>query len=571
MTTTAPAVPRVPALPRRVAASLAFAILLGACTSGRAAPAPTPTPAAPVPNAPPAAAPAPTNTPPASTPVPAVTADEPPLDWHLLDLSADGYAGISLKRAERELLAGRQPARSVLVAVIDGGVDTAHVDLRASLWSNPREGAGGADGDGDGLAGDVHGWNFIGGKDGRDVDHDTYEVTRLHVRCAAHAMGGDSLTAICPKVEAEFDQTRASAVRELQQVRSIEGMLDNALTVLRGVIRDSITTAKVRALPSTTPNVQEARTLFLQLAAAGITPEALADARKDAESSVAYKVNPSYDSRAIVGDDPTNLSQRTYGNGDVMGPDAMHGTHVSGIIAAVRGNGVGMDGIAPPGTRVMMVRAVPDGDERDKDIANAIRYAVDHGAQIINMSFGKGWSPQKGAVDEAVKYADAKGVLLVHAAGNDGEDIASKPSFPTPFYLSGGHAQNWIEVGASSWKGGDKLAAEFSNWNAERVDLFAPGADIYSTVPGGYQRLSGTSMASPVVAGVAALLMSYFPDLSAADVKGILVASAARHATQRVVRPGSEDTRVSFGTLSASGGIVNVYSAVKMALERKKM
>src|SRR5699024_1971917 len=152
-----------------------------------------------------------------------------------------------------------------------------------------------------------------------------------------------------------------------------------------------------------------------------ITPEAIAEARKDVESTLRYKVNPSYDPRPIVGDDLANLAQRTYGNFDVMGPDALHGTHVSGIIAATRGNGVGMDGIAPAGTRVMMVRAVPDGDERDKDIANAIRYAVDHGAQIINMSFGKGWSPQKGAVDDAVKYADAKGVLLVHAAGNDGE------------------------------------------------------------------------------------------------------------------------------------------------------
>ena len=569
MTTTAPAVPRVPALPRRVAASLAFAILLGACTSGRAAPAPTPTPAAPVPNAPPAAAPAPTNTPPASTPVPAVTADEPPLDWHLLDLSADGYAGISLKRAERELLAGRQPARSVLVAVIDGGVDTAHVDLRASLWSNPREGAGGADGDGDGLAGDVHGWNFIGGKDGRDVDHDTYEVTRLHVRCTAKAMGGDSLRTVCPKVDAEFDEARASAEREAQQVRSIANALDVAMTALRGAIRDSVTTARVRALTSSDQRVQEARSLYLQLAASGITPEAIADARKDVESRIQFGLNPSYDPRPVVGDNYADLSQRTYGNGDVMGPDALHGTHVSGIIGAVRGNGVGMDGIAPAGTRVMMVRAVPDGDERDKDIANAIRFAVDHGAQIINMSFGKGWSPQKSAVDDAVKYADSKGVLLVHAAGNEGEDIAAKPSFPTPFYLSGGRAQNWLEVGASSWKGGEKLAAEFSNWNAERVDVFAPGVDIYATAPGGYQRLSGTSMASPVVAGVAALLMSYFPELTAADVKRILVASSARHAAQRVVRPGSDDTRVPFGTLSASGGIVNAYEAVKMALEKK--
>ncbi|AHG87810.1 peptidase S8 and S53 subtilisin kexin sedolisin [Gemmatirosa kalamazoonensis] len=559
------------AVPRRLAAPLALAVALafGACTSGRAAPAPapTPTPTTGAPN---------TTTPPAtaSTPVPAVTADEPPQDWHLLDLAADGYAGISLRKAERELLAGRQPQRAVLVAVIDGGVDTSHADLRANLWTNPRETAtngssGAADGDGDGLAGDVHGWNFIGGRDGRDVDHDTYEVTRLQVRCQARAMGGDSLTSVCPRVATEYEEARENALREQQQVVSIANALDAAMVELRAAIHDSVTTARVRALSSSNARVQQARSLYLQLAAGGITPQAIAEARKDVESRVKYGLNLNYDPRPIVGDDPANLGQRTYGNSDVMGPDAMHGTHVSGIIAGVRGNGVGLDGIAPVGTRVMMVRAVPDGDERDKDIANAIRYAVDHGAQIINMSFGKGWSPQKSAVDDAVKYADSKGVLLVHAAGNDGEDIATKPSFPTPFYVTGGHAQNWIEVGASSWKGGEKLAAEFSNWNGERVDLFAPGQDIYSTVPGGYERLSGTSMASPVVAGAAALLMSYFPELTAADVKRVLVASAARHATQRVVRPGSEDTRVPFGSLSTSGGIVNVYEAVKMVLEKK--
>jgi subtilisin family serine protease len=217
----------------------------------------------------------------------------------------------------------------------------------------------------------------------------------------------------------------------------------------------------------------------------------------------------------------------------------------------------------------MMVRAVPDGDERDKDIANAIRFAVDHGAQIINMSFGKGWSPQKVAVDDAVRYADSKGVLMIHAAGNEGEDIARKPSFPTPFFLGGGRAQNWIEVGASGWKGGDQLAASFSNYAADRVDLFAPGVAIYSTVPGGgYERLDGTSMATPVVSGVAALLMSYFPELTAADVKRILIASAVRHTSQSVVRPGSDDQRVPFGSLSTSGGIVNAYEAVKMALHR---
>jgi subtilisin family serine protease len=209
---------------------------------------------------------------------------------------------------------------------------------------------------------------------------------------------------------------------------------------------------------------------------------------------------------------------------------------------------------------------VPEGDERDKDVANAIRYAVDNGAQIINMSFGKDWSPNKGIVDEAMKYADAKGVLLVHAAGNDGEDLAIQSNFPTPVLLDRSRVRNWIEVGATSWRGADSLAASFSNYGRQQVDVFAPGEDILSTVPGDeFERQSGTSMAAPVVSGLAALIMAYYPELSAADVKRVIIESATRYGDRTTLRPGAENERVSFGTLSASGGIVNAHSALRLA------
>jgi subtilisin family serine protease len=458
----------------------------------------------------------------------------------------------------------------VLVAVIDGGIDTAHVDLRANLWTNPKETPGNrADDDGDGLADDVYGWNYIGGPDGRDVDQETLEVTRLHARCSARGTKApsDTAAATCAKVERAYAKARAEAQQNLQQYREIASSVEEVTRILRGALGgDSVTLPRVRALTSPQPMVQQARAYYLNLAANDVTPQAIADAVKETETQVRYGLDPAYNARAIVGDDPENVAQRTYGNRDVMGPDAKHGTHVSGIIGAVRNDTTGIDGIASS-VRLMMVRAVPNGDERDKDVANAIRYAVDHGAQIINMSFGKGWSPQKGAVDEAVRYADAKGVLMVHGAGNDGEDLATNQSFPTPTYLDGTRAKNWIEVGASSWQGGNALAASFSNYGQQQVDLFAPGVAILSTVPGGYERLDGTSMASPVVAGVAALLMSYFPDLTAADVKRILLASVTRHADQMVTRPGGQD-QVRFGALSATGGIVNAYGAVKMALEK---
>jgi subtilisin family serine protease len=420
---------------------------------------------------------------------------------------------------------------------------------------------------------DVRGWNFIGGRDGRAVNYDTYEVTRLHARCtggaAAARMPAPSAAerAQCPAIAAEFTRRRQEADQQLPQVRSISNALARVLPVLRQAVGgDSLTPARVSALPqSTTPDVQQARQLYLQLAAAGITPAAVQEAQEELEARVQFNLNTAFDPRPLVGDSAASTTDRRYGNADVTGPDAKHGTHVAGIIAAVRGNGVGVDGVAPA-VRIMGVRAVPNGDERDKDVANAIRYAVDNGAQIINMSFGKGFSPNKALVDAAVKYADAKGVLMVHAAGNDGADVSKTPNFPNDAYASGGEARGWIEVGASSWQGLDSLAAPFTNYGRPQVDVFAPGVDILSTVPGGgYERQDGTSMAAPVVSGVAALLMSYYPSLTAADVKRIILESATRYPDQPVVKPGAGEGTVPFGTLSATGGVVNAYEAVRRA------
>ena len=526
----------------------------------------------------PAPAPAQVTTTPAqpapATPSPAPTAGprEAPRDWQLLDVSSDRVVGVSARKAERELLAGKQAKRTVVVAVIDGGIDTAHVGLKANLWSNPKEVAGnGKDDDNNGYADDVRGWNFIGGKDG-DVQYDALELTRLYARCTKQAPGAAAKlpvpdAATCKRASEEFEKEHAETQQLAQQVQQISVVMARANEILRRALgTDSLTRAKVSAYQPSSSETQQAKMMWMRLADAGITPQELEKAKDEVETKTKYGLNPQYDPRTIVGDDYANPAERRYGNANVMGPDARHGTHVAGIIGGVRGTTGGIDGIAP-NVKLMMVRTVPDGDERDKDIANAIRYAVDNGANIINMSFGKGYSPEKSVVDEAVKYADSKGVLLVHAAGNDGENLAEKPSFPTPAYVAGGKPGNWIEVGASSWKGLDSLAAPFSNYGKAQVDVFAPGVDILSTVPGGgYERESGTSMAAPVVSGVAALLMSYYPNLSAADVKRILIDSATRYADQRVVRPGAENgEQVPFGSLSSTGGVVNAYAAVKLA------
>jgi subtilisin family serine protease len=507
--------------------------------------------------------------PPAQPPAPApgqtqAGPREPAPNWHLLDESTDRTIGISLNRARRELLTGKEPRRTVVVAVIDGGVDTAHADLRANLWRNEKEVAGNnRDDDGNSFVDDAFGWNFIGGKDGRSVHWDTWEVTRLHAACQKQAAPAGTP---CDSIAKDFQEKRTEAERILGRINEIEPAYNRAVQVLKQALRtDSITPERLRTLGPSNPTVMQARSVYEQLAEDGITAKVLEEGRKELQAQLDYKLNPSYDPRNIVGDNLRNLQEKDYGNRDVTGPDAGHGTHVAGIIGAVRDNNLGIDGIAPA-VRIMSVRAIPEGDERDKDVANAIRYAVDNGAHIINMSFGKDWSPDKPIVDEAVKYADSKGVLLVHAAGNDGEDLARHTNFPTAALNDRTRARNWIEVGATSWRGADSLAASFSNYGRQQVDVFAPGEDILSTVPGGgYERQSGTSMAAPVVSGVAALIMAYYPELSAADVKRVIMESASRYADRTTVLPGSEDQRVAFGTLSASGAVVNAFSALRLA------
>jgi subtilisin family serine protease len=442
------------------------------------------------------------------------------------------------------------------------------------LWANDGERRSGRDDDGNGYVDDVHGWNFIGGPGGTHVAEDTYELTRLHAACqkrfggvpAARPPAERVTQEECVSIATDFAEKVQETEEMLLQIAQMDAFVEQAIALLRQQIgSDSLTLERVRALSPVRQDVMQARQVFMQLAANNITPQMIRDERERLEKLREFGLNPEFDPRHIVGDNYADASERIYGNADVRGPDAAHGTGVAGIVAAERDNGIGVDGIAS-GVRIMTIRAVPDGDERDKDVANAIRYAVDNGAHIINMSFGKAYSPEKAVVDAAVRYADERGVLMIHAAGNDAKDLATENNFPNRHYLDGGSAQHWIEVGASNWRGADALASEFSNYGREQVDIFAPGSDIRSTWPDNeYSAASGTSFAAPVVSGIAALLMAYYPELSAADVRRILLESATRHGDRLVTRPGRDDARVRFGDLSVTGAIVNAYEAVRMA------
>lgn len=495
-----------------------------------------------------------------ATPALAQPSADPPPGWHLHSPDVGGVQGIGLDEALR-LLADRPPRRTVTVAVIDGGVDVTHPDLAPRLWTNPDETPGnGRDDDGNGYADDIHGWNFIGGADGQNVNTDTYELAREVGRLRRAGSDPEALA----RLEQRLAERRAEAEGQLAALAPIEAMVRQSESALRDAFgRDDFTAEEVRNLAAVTPELEQARGVLLYLDELGATPPQLYEEVERLNNQLAQGLNPDYDPRALVGDNPADLTERHYGNADVRGPRPGHGTAVAGVVAAIRGNGLGIDGVADS-VRVLAVRAVPDGDERDKDVANAIRYAVDEGALVLNLSFGKALSPDKSVVDEAVRYAEARGALVVHAAGNDGADIDTTANYPTRVFANGSEAPNWLEVGASA--AGTDLAATFSNYGAVRVDLFAPGARITTLAPGGGVDTSdGTSLAAPVVSGVAALLLSHFPELTPLDVRAILLESARRYPNAQVARPG-DGPPVPFASLSATGGVLDAAAAVRLAL-----
>lgn len=501
-------------------------------------------------------------------------------NWFLLDPQTDSVQGVSAEKTYQTLLKD-QPSKTILVAVIDSGIDIDHEDLKSVIWTNEKEIAGnGLDDYKNGYIDDVHGWNFIGGKNG-NVDADTYELTREYIRLSKKFSSSDTLKRN-KKAATEFvaykkikDKYLKLKAKNEQQYNLYNGMYIN-LTQSIDTLKAKLKTEELT--PELVQNFQssDVKLLFAKGFLLNLYKNAGEDANIDEYMGqlkegvdyykviVKYGYNQDFNSREIVGDNYTNLFEKGYGNNDVKGPDPTHGTHVAGIIAADRKNELGIKGIAD-NVKILPIRAVPNGDERDKDIANAIIYAVDNGAKIINMSFGKSFSPEKEVVDKAVKYAELKGVLLIHAAGNDGNNLDEDKNFPTKKYLNGKEAKNWIEVGASAYGADENFVGGFSNYGKKSVSLFAPGVDVYSTVPNNkYKNESGTSMASPSTAGVAALLWSYFPELNALQIKDILLKSTRKFDNLKVIRPDSKE-EVLFSDLSSTGGLVNAYEAVKMA------
>jgi len=492
-----------------------------------------------------------------------------PANWQTLDPKTDKVYGTGSEQAYKTLT-GKIP-KTVIVAVIDSGIEVDHEDLKDVMWVNAAEiPNNGIDDDKNGYIDDVHGWSFLGGKNG-DINYEATELARLYQKGTKKFkwMDTTNLNAQQAKeyeeykiIKNKFLTEQSKQEQQLKSIQMVGGFLDKVKSQNNGVLSKD-------ALKKYTPENETEKQLKKGLKLAftlGLDVKELetqiAEGGKMIGNMYKYNKLDSDSMRTyIVGDDVNNPNERYYGCNRVEGPDALHGSHVAGIIAAMRGNNLGIEGIANS-VKIMAIRAVPNGDERDKDVANAIRYAVDNGASIINMSFGKYHSPDKKLVDEAVKYAQSKDVLLIHAAGNESKNNDIELSFPTRELEGGEIASNWMQIGASGYKGDKNIIGSFSNYGQKKVDLFAPGVNIYSTIPDNkYINESGTSMAAPSTAGVAAIIRSYFPELKAEEVKAVLMKTVVPFKGSVVV-PGSKKEKKKVAELCVAGGFVNANNAV---------
>ncbi len=499
------------------------------------------------------------------------------VDKKVLNWYNGGGAGMQTEKAYKKLK--KRKSETVVVAIIDSGIDIEHKDLEGKIWVNADEIAGnGIDDDKNGYIDDVHGWNFLGNASGENANDMRLERTRILAKLMKEKEDAGGLSEedqkLYDKVKSEVDAERAKYEGYLAQLPMIIGMIDNVPTMVESKLGTKDYTAKdIEKYIKKNPEEEQMMGLALAVVSGQLTKERLNEQLEQIQGMLDTHHNVEFDGRAIVGDDPYDMNDTKYGNNDVEGPDALHGTHVGGIVGAVRGNDLGGDGVAE-NVKLMSLRAVPNGDEFDKDIALAIRYAVDNGAQIINMSFGKSYSPQAKDVYEAFAYADSKGVLLVHAAGNDSKDIDVEPNFPTSMYsFQTKKLDHFLTIGSSTRVSKSKLPSSFSNYGQTGVDVFAPGSEIYNSVPQSeYAELQGTSMACPMVAGVAALLKSYFPTLSMLEIKEAILTSAKSYKGKMQHKPGTEED-IDFAKLSVTGSVVNVKNAVKacMVMEKAKM
>ncbi len=500
-------------------------------------------------------------------------------DWFNKSPIDDFIYGAEVNKAYEQLLQSKE-STTVIVAVIDGGIDVNHEDLKDNIWINQDEiPDNGIDDDYNGYVDDINGWNFIGNSKGENISYENLEITRIYkqnkdkfenVKSNQLSDSEKETYKLYLDAKKRYEKALKEANKNKEYLENFKRNYNSSYdNIAKAAKKEVITLRDLDSLKIHNKELKKDIKFQYNFVKYGFNEEIFDEFEVYVNEELNYHLNIDFNPRDIIGDNPTDIEE-SYGNNNVYGPEADHGTFVAGIIAANRNNEKGIKGIVE-NVKIIALKAVPNGDERDKDIAKAIRYAVDNGARIINMSFGKELSPYKYLVDEAILYAQKKGVLIIHAAGNDGNNIDKVKQFPTPNINGEFKIDNYISVGASAMNHDLKFAANFSNYGKEMVDIFAPGVRIKSLAPeSNYDIADGTSFSSPIVSGVAALVLSYYPDLNYKELKDILLKSAITYPDHLVYKPGAKKKKVEFGELSVTGGIVSAYQALNLAEKLNK-
>ncbi|MBQ0735794.1 S8 family peptidase [Aquimarina celericrescens] len=498
--------------------------------------------------------------------------------WQHKDITIDTIPGISLDKAYADLLNTRK-GDTIIVAVLDSGFDSNHEDLKPQIWTNTKEiPNNNIDDDKNGYVDDVHGWNFLGAPDGTSLIYGNYEVVRI-LQQGKTLFEGRISKEITPEQQADFEIYQKAKidynnrVKELEDDKQYLKTFLEAKEALKKYFPKEDYTREQLATIDTVGNkkLQEQIALRDHALYWGMDDDWIKYFTKDIEVLEKYSLNFEYNGRKkIVGDNPYTFDRKPYGNNNFAGDLSFetHGTNVAGVIAATRNNGKGLDGITNT-VKIMPIRVIPRGDEYDKDVAMAIHYATNNGAKVINMSFGKQFSPNKEFVHKAIQYAAKHDVLLVTSAGNSSLNTDTHIFYPNDFKENPDEelTKNFISVGASSIPLNQRIFTYFTNYGKKNVDLFAPGEQIYTTKSNNeYEFADGTSIAAPIVSGIAALIRSYYPDLTAPQVKQILMQSGVSYNIEiGITQEDGTKKMVPFSELSKSGKIVNAYNALLMA------
>ena len=484
------------------------------------------------------------------------------INWYNKDLAQDNIVGASIDKAYAEIINNLPKKKNVIVAIIDGGVDIHHKDLIGKIWINENEIAGnGIDDDNNGYIDDINGWNFIGNKSGENIYYENLEITRI-------VKTKDENHPDYYKAKILYEKEVAKRKKQKESYTKFENAWESAKTIIKketGIIINN--RQDLKKINSNNQKVIKAKKFLQEKFSKGVNDKLIKNLINNTDKYLDYYLNLNFDARKLVGDNPLDIKDRYYGNNNVIGKRADHGTSVAGVIAAIRNNGIGINGIAD-NVKIMVLKSTPMGDERDKDIALSIIYAVENGADIINMSFSKELSPQKLFIDDAVKFAEEHGVLIVHAAGNKGQNLDINVRYPSDIYLNGEEPTNWLNVGATQKDLNNKIIGKFSNYGKKHVDIFAPGVNIVTLdSTNTYIKTNGTSIAAPIVTGVAALILSYYPNLTPQELITIIMNSSYKvRKPKKVLVPNlssQKREKAKFISLSKSGGIINAYNAFK--------